>query len=95
MLDQNKSEKGKVISTMVNFKRCSCWRLLQALLLLLIANIFMYLNHFLENNPALREATDESKQAVVQLWQPKSSAYGCRDRVLEDEWFKSASEEDR
>jgi FkbM family methyltransferase len=55
----------------------------------------MYLNHFLENNPALREATDESKQAVVQLWQPKSSPYGCRDRVLEDEWFKSVSEEDR
>jgi hypothetical protein len=31
----------------------------------------------------------------VQVWQPKSLAYGCKDRVLEMDWFKSQNTEDK
>jgi hypothetical protein len=83
--NENKREEHRFMRN-VNSKNI----LAVALLLLLIAVVFTLRG----NTPQLeRLTTDRSVQAKV--WQPKSMAHGCKDRVLERRWFKSQRDEDK
>jgi FkbM family methyltransferase len=60
------------------------------LLLLLLAVVFM----FIQLERPIIDDCSLPVQAIAQVWQPRSMAHGCKDRVLDKEWFKSQSQED-